>query len=170
MIPTVYIAHQYKDRTRLRIPARRGNDAYFNHVGQLLAERDDVAYVETNFLTGSILLHHDASLDDLLHYAAERQLFALPTRTPAAVPVLEQASSNFDRLDCYIQHKTQGTLDLEGAVFTSLVIAAIVQIFRGQTLGPASALLSYAAAILVSHRSRRRSEERGVAMRDGQSG
>lgn len=159
MLPTVDVAHHHAGRTRLRVPARRGDATFFQRVAQAYTERADVAAVETNPLTGSILLHHQAALDDLLRFAVEQQLFAPPPPPPPARSLTLLVSEQLDRLDRFVQHETNETYDLADVAFVGLLAAGAAQFLRGQRLGPTSALLTSAVAVMA-YRRRSRHDQR----------
>ncbi|MGB9751409.1 MAG: hypothetical protein C0183_20785 [Roseiflexus castenholzii] len=158
MLPTGYVAHRTGDRVRLRIPARKGDTAYFARVEQELAACGRVGFVEANPLTASILLHYSGTEDDLRRDAVDLGLFTIEAIPPAANPALNAAAARIDQIDRMIQRSSNGSFDLLEVVFVGLVGASIVQALRGQALGPASTLMAHALAILALHRSRR---ERG---------
>ncbi|GIW00554.1 hypothetical protein [Roseiflexus sp.] len=158
MLPTGYVAHRTGDRVRLRIPARKGDTAYFARVEQELAACGRVGFVEANPLTASILLHYSGTEDDLRRDAVDLGLFTIEAIPPAANPALNAAAARIDQIDRMIQRSSNGSFDLLEVAFVGLVGASIVQALRGQALGPASTLMAHALAILALHRSRR---ERG---------
>lgn len=155
MLPTGYVAHRTGDRVRLRIPARKGDTAYFARLERELAACGRVGYVEANPLTASLLLHYNGTDDDLRRDAVELGLFTVEALPPAANPVLNAAAARIDQFDRTIQRASNGSFDLLEVAFVGLVGASIVQALRGQALGPASALMAHALAILALHRARR---------------
>jgi hypothetical protein len=155
MLPVAFVAHQAGERLRLRIPARKGDAAFFERAERDLAACPGVAYAEANPLTASILLHFHGDLDELASAASAGQLFTLePPRMPE-YSVLDVVADRVDRIEHFIQRRSQGALDLETILFLGLVGAGVVQLARGQALGPASTLLANAATILAVHRHRR---------------
>jgi Heavy metal associated domain 2 len=58
MAPLARVAHALPGRKRLKIEERRGDEAYFNTVEKALSESPGVVAVETNFRTGSVIVHH----------------------------------------------------------------------------------------------------------------
>lgn len=155
MLPTGYVAHRTGDRVRLRIPARKGDAAYFARIERELAACGRVGYVEANPLTASILLHYSGTDDDLRRDAVDLGLFTVEELPPAANPVLSAAAARIDQFDRTIQRASNGSFDLLEVAFVGLVGASIVQALRGQALGPASTLMANALAILALYRARR---------------
>ncbi|MCS6841927.1 MAG: hypothetical protein NZ699_14725 [Roseiflexus sp.] len=161
MLPTGYVAHRVGDRVRLRIPARKGDVAYFTRVERELAACRRVMFVEANPLTASILLRYSGTDDDLRHDGIDRGLFTIEEMSQATNPVLNAAAARIDQLDRVIQRSSNGSFDLLEVVFIGLVGASIIQILRGQALGPASTLMAHALAILALHRARRAERDSG---------
>ncbi len=161
MLPAGYVAHRTGDRVRLRIPARKGDTAYFARLERELAACGRVGYVEANPLTASLLLHYSGTDDDLRRDAVELGLFTVEALPPAANPVLNAAAARIDQFDRTIQRASNGSFDLLEVAFVGLVGASIVQALRGQALGPASTLMANALAILALHRARRTERDGG---------
>ena len=155
MLPAGYIAHRIGDRVRVRIPERKGDAAYFMRVERDLSECERVMYVEANPLTASILLRYTGANDDLRRDAINLGLFAIEEMPPSVNPVLTATSDRIDQLNRFLQRSSNGSFDLLEVAFVGLIGASIVQVLRGQALGPASTLLAHALAILALYRSRR---------------
>lgn len=155
MLPAGYIAHRIGDRVRVRIPERKGDAAYFMRVERDLSACERVMYVEANPLTASILLRYHGTNDDLRRDAISQGLFAITEMPPPVNPALTAATERIDQLDRFLQRSSNGSIDLLEAAFVGLIGASIVQVLRGQALGPASTLLAHALAILALYRSRR---------------
>ncbi len=160
MLPIGYVAHRTGHRVRLRIPAHKGDTAYFARIERELAACERVSYVEANPLTASILLHYSGTDEDLRRDAVALGLFDIDALQPAANPVLSAAATRIDQIDRMIRRASNGSFDLLEVAFVGLVGASIVQTLRGQALGPASTLMANALAILALHRARRTEHER----------
>jgi hypothetical protein len=155
MLPAGYIAHRIGDRVRVRIPERKGDAAYFMRVERNLSACERVIYVEANPLTASILLRYTGANDDLRRDAINLGLFAIEEIPPSVNPVLTATSERIDQLNRFLQRSSNGSFDLLEVAFVGLIGASIVQVLRGQALGPASTLLAHALTILALYRSRR---------------
>jgi hypothetical protein len=57
------VAHRVGTRLRLRVPGRRGDAEFFDRLGRALSQCDDVLSVQSNPLTGSLVIRHTASFD-----------------------------------------------------------------------------------------------------------
>ena len=82
-------------------------------------------------------------------------LFAVEEPPPPVNPALTAATERIDQLDRFLQRSSNGSFDLLEVAFVGLIGASIVQVLRGQALGPASTLLAHALTILALYRSRR---------------
>jgi hypothetical protein len=155
MLPEAYVAHHAGERLRLRIPARKGDAAYFARAERALAAASGVRYAEANPLTASLLLQYDGPLGDLIAAGQAHSLFALAPPRIATESILDLVTDQVDHVERLVLHSSRGALDLNTLLFVGLVGAGIVQIARGRALGPASALLANAAAVLALHRAQR---------------
>jgi hypothetical protein len=158
MLPFATVSHTLQDRTRFRIPARKGDAAFFAAVEKTLTAHAQIHQVVANPLTGSVLVQHNLALTDLARYAQEQQLFTVEAKAPAS-RALNLASGSIDQVDHLLQRTTQGAFDLTELLFVGLIAAAIIQFLRGKVFAPATTLLSYAATLLVFHRTRGTAKE-----------
>jgi len=120
-----------------------------------LAACERVMYVEANPLTASILLRYTGANDDLRRDAINLGLFAIEEMPPSVNPVLTATSERIDQLDRFLQRSSNGSFNLLEVAFVGLIGASIIQVLRGQALGPATTLLAHALTILALYRSRR---------------
>jgi hypothetical protein len=171
--PDAYTVHQVPGRTRLRVPARRGDRTYFAHVAQALTRAPEVLSVRVNPSTGSILLLHTSQLRKLAEHAAEAGLFRLaaapvaPFRRPARIEPRPQIvplsllSAGLAGLAVIQLARARvagaATEHLWGAYQASRILGkpgmvatlgaiGVMQLARGRVLSPAVSLLSYAVA------------------------
>ena len=128
--PEASVAHNSAGRLRLKVPERRGDPAFFADLGGKLAAAPEVNEVETNARTASILIKHDSSGEALLAWADDHnlltpsgRLFTPDRQRPAAEP-------NWRTL-----------------LALAVLLLAVIQLFRGQILGPATTLAFMAAQI-----------------------
>lgn len=152
MTPASFITHQMPGRTRIRIPAMRRNEAYFQNVQKALQECKGVAGVETNPLTASVLVYHFSSLDEIKEFAEGRNLFLIEAKpAPSKALPSERISARLKSLDQRIMAITGGRLDGKEAAFSGLLLAAAYQVFKGSVL-PAGATLVWYALILMTQK------------------
>jgi hypothetical protein len=153
MLPAAYLIHHTRDRMRLRIPNRRGQVPYFEQLVGVLAGLPGIDRIETNPVTGSVLLSPAVDVVPLAQHAERAGLFVLATDPASAtVPLATGLARGFLGVNLQIRRMSGGNLDLASVGFLTLVGAAIVQLQRGHVLGPASTLLWYASGLLLMSR------------------
>jgi hypothetical protein len=152
-LPQAELVHAMPGRSRLRIPARRGDSVFFASLATGLSTLQGVKKVEVRPLTGSIVIHHDVPLEGLAKAAEEVRLFGLATVT-AGTPLSLAAI---------------GELPLDVRMMAALGFAALalLQIGRGNVL-PQAATLAWYAATLTGWLSKEAAADRSAA--DGAGG
>jgi hypothetical protein len=151
MTTPAYLVHATRERTRLRIPAERGNEAYFERAARLLSQTEEVREAQGNALTASLLLRHEAplSVDLIAGWGAEHGLFdRIEPLWPRTRPLASASQGNARRFDEHLRGLSSEQLDLRTATGIVLAMAAIIQAGRGQILAPAASLLWYAIEAL----------------------
>lgn len=151
MLPIACVDHHIHGRTRLLLLSRRRNAAWFERAeGELRACRG-VDGAEGNPTTGSLLVFHTLSLEELGLQAAARGLFELRLEPPAG-PLSQRLAGDvrggIRRLDGWLSASSQGGVDLAAVAFLALAAAGAVQVFRGKALPAGVSLLRYALQIL----------------------
>jgi hypothetical protein len=146
MPPKAHIMHRIVGRTRLRIPARRGDNPYFTELITKLGAVPGVDDVTVNPLTGSILIQHNDDADRLLEQLRELRLFHLvPPEAEDLNPNLTlQLAEKLKRTDDRLSTLTGGRIDLNAAMIVALLAGAGFQFLRGAVLPPGASLLWYA--------------------------
>jgi hypothetical protein len=76
-IPVATIVHAIPNRTRLRIPSRRGDTALFASLATALSAMPGIQRATVQPTTGSVLLEHSKPLPKLLVALEEARLFRL---------------------------------------------------------------------------------------------
>lgn len=136
MAPEARLEHAIAGRIRLRVPAKRGDAHYFSRVREALIGLPGTGVVTVAPRTGGVLLEDTTLAPDALEaLGLERGLFRLtlrPAATTAAAP-LEVA----DWLEDWVTGSPRAKLVLA----SGLVGLALMQVARGQVLGPAVNLL-----------------------------
>ncbi len=154
MRPVAHIAHRTVNRTRIRIPSKRGDDAFFRRVRDWLSSLEGIRDVRINALTASMLIHHDACDPATFHAAlGQSEMFDLGDLEGRYEALLDGASRELRRLDDRLSRVTAGGLDVPGGLFVFFLLGALIQAARGQVLGPASSLL-WSAYEILRHRGR----------------
>lgn len=86
MAPLARVVHALPGRKRLKIEEKRGDEAYFDAVEKALSDSAGVLRVETNYRTGSVLVHHRPDEPSALQRAEEQGQFQLATDVSEAPP------------------------------------------------------------------------------------
>jgi len=130
---TARIVHALPGRLRLRLPALRGAADALTTLEALLAAQPGVVSVKSNARTASLLIVHDGDTGSLcarLEAAASLQIQAAAPAPPSARPALPALPAR--RL-------------LGGA----LLLAGVVQLWRGEIAVPATTAFWYAWNLLA---------------------
>lgn len=158
MLPAAYVAHGIPQRTRMRIPAQRGNHDYFRRLAKALERLPGILEVETNPLTAGLLLRHDIPLDEIGAFAEAQELFALSPELAASAPLGTRLLDIGRALDRALLDVTGGRLNATEASLLLALALALYQLWRGNVLPPALPLFGYALSILAVAAARRASE------------
>ncbi len=126
------------------------------HIVEAMTAMPGVTEVSARADTGSVLIRHIGSADDLLAGVADAGLIELvePGEVPPFDPI-SAVSDGLSRADSAFKAATRAKIDLKSVAFTGLLVAALVQIARGKFAGPSLTLLSQAATIAMLNQSRR---------------
>lgn len=162
-LPVAQVAHCIPQRTRIRIPARRGDHEYFGRLKETLESCPGVLAVEANALTAGLLLRHDARLEEIGAFAETQELFALSHELAAFVPLGRRLLDIGRAIDKALLDATHGKLNATEAGLLAVLALAFYQLWRGNILPPASPLFGYALSILAVALARRSSEDQQPA-------
>lgn len=141
MSATAHLAHGLPGRTRLKVPDKRGDMKFFTSAGQQLGECPGVTQVEANARTGSLLIRHSVPFSQIAAFADDHNLFTLQADNETSSSISHQAAANLTWVNTQLAQLSAGTLDLRSVMFLTLLVLCLVQIYRGQILIPAGALL-----------------------------
>jgi hypothetical protein len=127
-IPAAHVTHAIANRTRLRIPSRRGDRVFFASLATTLSIMPGIQRVTVQPVTGSVLLEHTKRLPKLLQAAQEAQLFKISESWQQPEP-------------------SQSTeLDPKLLIGIGMGVFALWQLTQGRILPPAMTLGWYAAS------------------------
>lgn len=136
MRPRGVCVHSAPGRVRIRIPERKGDEAFFAYAREHLAGCAGVDEVAVNATTGSILIRHRSDLNTIASHASRHEVFDLE-RGKKAKRLVNATIGAFQSLNGKIDRLSGGELDLPGTVSLALVAGGIVQIIRGRFVAPA---------------------------------
>lgn len=155
MLPVAYIVHQIQGRMRIRIPSKRRDQGYLDAVAQKLRECEGIRSLETNALTGSILITHNLDSDTITAYLEQSGLFTLDPPEASITPFAQGVADQLHNMDDRLKAKTWGVLDFSGLAFLSLVLASAVQLTKRNVWPAGGTLLWYALSVLPSAKATR---------------
>jgi hypothetical protein len=149
-----YVAHHIPGhRIRIRVPHKKRDNTFFQSVSTQLNGIDGVKASVTPE-TGSILVHYQGDLAQLLISAAEAglsELIDLEMGNEPLEPLADRLLSQVGAVEQKLLASTGGQVDGRTFAMFGLMLAAGVQVFRGQLFGPAVPLLWYTAEIIRSY-------------------
>ena len=140
--------HNLPGRTRFKISERRGDKAFFQEISELLRKCPSISKVESNPLTGSLLLHYLGDIDSEPIQAALNALDEIVEIELSAPPVARRLRDDTIEVDQAIQRFSRGALDLSTATALGLLVLAGIQLLRGQQPVIAVSLAWYATELL----------------------
>jgi len=129
VLPVAELVHAIAGRARLRIVRRRGDGVFFAAMASGLSTIPGVREVDVRPLTGSILVQHDASLEDIGAAARAARLFVLDDARSVTSPA------------------PAAPLDPGTVIGLGLGAVAVWQLLQGRILPPAITLAWYAATL-----------------------
>jgi hypothetical protein len=136
-LPVAHIGHRTADRLRIRIPSRKGDDAYFREVVSVLSKDGGFGSLDVNPRTASVLIKGPQTDWENILSAGERYaLFDLEEAAPKAKPLSQKIAAPFRDLGRSIDRFSGGEVDLAGAVFLGLIGWGVVQLARGNFVSP----------------------------------
>jgi hypothetical protein len=149
MAPVSVISHTMPGRTRIRVPDMRGDHEYFEGVQQVLSECPGVEVIETNTMTGSILVHHSGTIDQLKAFGQDRGLFVVQPDRKSPVSITESVGSALTRLDGQLTNLTSKRVNGKEVAFSALLLVGVYQMLRGSIWPAGATLVWYALSILA---------------------
>lgn len=147
-LPRARVSHRLPGRVRLRVPQRRGEADWFADTVLELAMARGVKAAKGDHRLGSLLIVHEAPLEQIAATARRRGLFDLVDLEPAIEPLTLRAGSELAGLEAGMRALTGGT-DGRSLLFAFLLVSALIQLARGAVLPPALTLASNALLLAV---------------------
>jgi len=149
MLPA-YVTHAVPGRTRIKIPAKRGNGLFFAQLESGLQKCPDIASIQVNHRAGSALItfRAEGSLASVSRYARQHKLFRLENDPPPLKSVGEILADQLAQVNRLIGAGSRGHIDLQTLFFFLFLVLGMQQVWRGQIMQPAIPLLWRAVGIL----------------------
>jgi hypothetical protein len=150
--PAARISHFTPRRLRIKVPEKRRDRGFFDTVAERLVTWESVERVETNPLTGSVLIHFSDPERLFLEAAVKNDLFDIDFESTfgdsAAPAVTEAAVRSFETADHALRRWTQNKIDMRGVLFVLLLAGGVFQLLRRRLDAPAPTLLWYAGDLI----------------------
>lgn len=137
MLPEAYLVHRLPHRFRIKIPSRKGDDAFFERLEKAFVPIPEIEAVRSNPTTGSLVVHHRLDVAKLTVLSEKHQLFHLAVEAPQEPVMLRRVARRFQGLNSTVKEATDGELDLPSVAFLFLFCAGIYEISRGNFMLPA---------------------------------
>lgn len=159
MVPVGRITHKMPGRLRVKVLPRKSDRDYFTSLAGELLKVPGVSNVETNPLTGSVLILHETEPRKIIDYANENGLFRIllennhgnsgaASQNPRRLTL--RIADVFRQTDSKMLEATGGQIDIGGAAFLALVGVGVYQIARGNFMAlPWYAAFWYALNIFL---------------------
>jgi hypothetical protein len=150
--PAARVTHFTTRRLRIRVPEKRRDAAFFSLVADRLAAWDSVERVETNPLTGSILVYFTDAHRLFAEAAAKNDLLDIDfdaIEAGLAEPVVTRAAlRSFETAEVALRRWTNDQVDVRSVLFLLLLAGGAYQLLRGRLAAPAPTLLWYAGDLI----------------------
>lgn len=149
MLASGHVVHDSRARLRIKIPARRGAEAYFVALAERLGKCPGVRSVRGNPLTASVLVLHETTTGAIAEFAEREGLFRLTGNPGSPPPLLARVSEQFRGMDAALRACSGGYLDAAGLAFLALMALAVYQLRYGAALPSATTLFWYGVTLMV---------------------
>lgn len=171
-LPDAFVEHELPGRTRLRVPSRIGDGAFFARVQSALPDLRGFRSVRTHVYSGGIIIQYTGGIDTMRAFARDRQLFEIvpenrgqaggrvsPPYMPSRGQALSFAAAGMAGLGAYqatrgrlVGNAVENLWNAYGATaqlrmpWVSAVLAGIglYRLASGPVLGSATSLVFYA--------------------------
>jgi hypothetical protein len=153
-LPKAFVTHVSHGRVRVKIPAKKKDLDYFSQLKRYLMPLPGIVNVETNSLTGSVLVLHSLDLENLddlktvSQYSEMMGLFKLAEPQNDSNSLGHGLAAGFAGLNQSVKGASAGVVDLPTLGIVGLLGLGIWQISRGEIAVPAITALWYASSIM----------------------
>ncbi len=137
MLPEARIGHSSANRLRIKIDHHRGDMTYFERVTRELMNHFQYQTIQSNAVTGSILMVSDSiSASEVDAFAREQQLFSIDFAVRKPKPVVNILAAPVENFHQKVQQTTGGALDLPGLIFITALFFGVYEIAKGNFRSP----------------------------------
>jgi hypothetical protein len=151
------LQHQVAGRVRLTLePPIPPREALIT-IADAVSAQPEVESVDIRVFTGSIIIRHGGSFDPLAIALKEAVgLMVLPSRMFTPTDPVMDAMQRLSAVDAGLGRLSGERVDMRQLAFVGLVAAGLIQIARGQIVGPAFTLFGQAATLAMTWPARPR--------------
>jgi len=136
-LPIAHVVHHSARRLRLRVPARRGQRAFFEHVPPGFEDEARVQAVRANATSASLLFVGDGTDLGTIGRAGEAAgWFRLAALPPATLPAAQRVAAPIGALDRRLRDLSGGSLDLANGFFLGLLFFGVYELAIGNFRRP----------------------------------
>ena len=129
--PIAFVSHKTGTRIRLKVPSKKKNHGFFESLSENIQKIQGVQSIETNPLTGSILLSHSSDPDLIIQTFISGGFFRFENSTSGRPHLQERISETFGSINLALRDISGNELDLGGSAFLGLLAFGGYQILRG---------------------------------------
>jgi hypothetical protein len=147
--PTASLVHRMPGRARFRVAGKRNDQDYFNAIADRLRETPGVTTVDTNARTGSVLVHHNGALEEIVQEIfGNSELGKLVDFVLTAPPIAHRLRSEIRVLDNAVKRLSGGDLDVGTVASLGLLGLAAIQLVFGMQVSGSVSLAWYASELV----------------------
>ena len=148
-----YVNHLSPGRLRVKIPSRKGDEIFFSSLKGQLSNLPGLENIETNPVTGSILLIHSLDSKAVTDFLKAQHLLKVQVGKDSFT-FHQEVTRVFSAADRQVRGFIGGGMNLGALAFIGLAGAGVYQIFRGNfTAIPWYSAFWYALSIFLKSKS-----------------
>ena len=151
MSATLYLAHQVPGRVRLRPAAVALSIEALAALVSDISQLPGIVSCKARPATCSLIVVHDGDFGAIAQEAATNGVFQL-AEPPEPRPIGLIAEEGLAYADIQLRELSRGQWDLRSSLGTLLLLLALVQLARGQLVGPFMTLLLQSIDLLAGRR------------------
>ncbi len=137
MLPEAYLSHSTSRRFRMKVPAKKGSDAFFRALVETISTLPGIESVETNSLTGSVLVCHHSDTPSLCESIRKQSLISLKNAGTKRTSLRQDITTGVRAVNRNLSSLTGGKVDLLDVAGIYLLGAGVYQVFKGNLAAPA---------------------------------
>jgi hypothetical protein len=137
MLPEAYVSHYTTNRMRIKIPARKGSESFFQAIAQSISKLPAIDSVEVNPVTASVLMFHHSDAQSLYQMIRQQRIVSLQEAPSKFTTLRQDMTKGLKTVNNQIAGFTGGKVDLWDVAGFSLIGAGIYQLLKGNFMAPA---------------------------------